>query len=184
MADISATPSPQVRDGTHFDEIKNVQLSTTQPHAPTTSKSGADAALNLLQETSGLQRPVDAETSKRLLRKIDLRIMPLICIVYFLQYIDKTAISYASVTGIIQDTGLHGNQFNWVASIFFFGCVPSAFTNNKSLTLLSAVANWPLNSQPFVSSSSFRSPSTWPSTSPSGVPFSLPSQPASRILRC
>lgn len=82
---------------------------------------GADAALHLLKETGGLRQPVDPEASKRLLRKIDLHIMPLICIVYFLQYIDKTAISYASVTGIIQDTGLHGNQFNWVASIFFFG---------------------------------------------------------------
>ncbi|KAF1358274.1 MFS general substrate transporter [Lizonia empirigonia] len=69
----------------------------------------------------GARGSVDPKASKRLLRKIDLHIMPLICIVYFLQYIEKTALSYASVTGIIESTELHGNQFNWVASIFFFG---------------------------------------------------------------
>ncbi|KAF5510325.1 putative transporter [Colletotrichum siamense] len=83
--------------------------------------SGADAALELLNETGPLGHAVDPELNRRLKRRIDTHIMPLICIVYFLQYIDKTAISYASVTGIQQDTGLHGNQFNWVASIFFFG---------------------------------------------------------------
>ena len=88
------------------------------------NQKGADAALNLVTEAGGVRQEVDAETNKRLLRKIDLHIMPLICIVYFLQYIDKTAISYASVTGILESTHLHGNQFNWVASIFFFGYAP------------------------------------------------------------
>lgn len=123
MADTPTTPSQQVPDGGPLDENKEVQISTSQPQAPISAKAGADAALHLLKETGGVRRPVDAETNKRILRKIDLHIMPLICIVYFLQYIDKTSISYASVTGIIQDTNLHGNQFNWVASIFFFGYV-------------------------------------------------------------
>ena len=85
MADPSATPPQQVRDGAPLDESKEVQISTSQPHASTTNKAGADAALHLLKESGGVRRPVDAETNKRLLRKIDLHIMPLICIVYFLQ---------------------------------------------------------------------------------------------------
>ena len=71
--------------------------------------SSADAALELIAGTGSLA--VDAETNKRLLRKIDLHILPLICIIYFLQYIDKTAISYASVTGLRESANLHGNQF-------------------------------------------------------------------------
>ncbi|KAF7554993.1 hypothetical protein G7Z17_g2530 [Cylindrodendrum hubeiense] len=88
---------------------------------PNEPKIDGDAALQLLNETGGLTTPLDPERGRRLIRRIDAHIMPLICIVYFLQYIDKTAISYASVTGIIQSTGLKGNEFNWVASIFFFG---------------------------------------------------------------
>lgn len=87
----------------------------------TSSRAGADAALELLRETEGLRQPFDPERNRRLIRRIDTHIMPLICIVYFLQYIDKTAVSYASVTGLIQSTGLVGNEFNWVASIIFFG---------------------------------------------------------------
>ncbi|KAH8647966.1 major facilitator superfamily domain-containing protein [Xylariales sp. PMI_506] len=89
--------------------------------AVTESQSGADEALKMLQETGGLAQPWDPQRNRRLLRHIDLRIMPLICTVYFLQYIDKSAVSYASVTGMIDSTGLVGNQYNRVASIFFFG---------------------------------------------------------------
>lgn len=121
MADPSPSPSLSISNNIVSEEAKQAEAVTTQPDASAKAAHGADAALRLLEETGGLRQPVDPEASKKLLRKIDLHIMPLICIVYFLQYIDKTAISYASVTGIIQDTGLHGNQFNWVASIFFFG---------------------------------------------------------------
>ena len=121
MAASPASRSPSITNDIVSEEAKHVRAVATQSNGPVEVAQGADAALHLLKKTGGLRQPVDPEASKRLLRKIDLHIMPLICIVYFLQYIDKTAISYASVTGIIQDTGLHGNQFNWVASIFFFG---------------------------------------------------------------
>ncbi|KAF9741169.1 hypothetical protein PMIN02_002376 [Paraphaeosphaeria minitans] len=98
-------------------------------------QKGADAAVNLIREAGAVRQEIDAETNKRLLRKIDLHVMPLICIVYFLQYIDKTAISYASVTGILERTHLHGNQFNWVASIFFFGQLAFEFPTIRLIQL-------------------------------------------------
>ena len=127
MADAS---SPSATEG----KQAQTTASAAHPNDPVGSPHGADAALQLLKTTGGLRQPVDPEASKRLLRKIDLHIMPLICIVYFLQYIDKTAISYASVTGIIESTGLHGNQFNWVASIFFFGYVASSLVRSWEIS--------------------------------------------------
>ncbi|KAI0130421.1 major facilitator superfamily domain-containing protein [Xylariales sp. AK1849] len=104
---------------------KDTGLPTTgrssDPSKTPNLKYSADAALELFNETGGLSQTLDPERNRRLLRRIDTHILPLICIVYFLQYIDKTAVSYASVTGLVQSTGLVGNQFNWVASIFFFG---------------------------------------------------------------
>ncbi|KAF3037595.1 hypothetical protein E8E11_006139 [Didymella keratinophila] len=135
MATPSAAQSPFISNDIASEEAKQAQAVTTQPDGPVKAAHGADAALHLLKETGGLRQPVDPAASKRLLRKIDLHIMPLICIVYFLQYIDKTAISYASVTGIIQDTGLHGNQFNWVASIFFFGQLAFEFPTIRLIQL-------------------------------------------------
>lgn len=46
-----------------------------------TFKSGADAALELLKETGGVHQVVDPEVHRRLVRRIDWHIMPLICIV-------------------------------------------------------------------------------------------------------
>ncbi|PSN59379.1 MFS transporter [Corynespora cassiicola Philippines] len=121
----------------HGDVAQNRKSDTavTYHSDPSKPKSGADAALNLLKAGGGNRIPIDAETNRRLLRKIDLHIMPLICIVYFLQYIDKTAISYASVTGILESTNLHGNQFNWVASIFFFGQLAFEFPTIRLIQL-------------------------------------------------
>ncbi|KAK9425658.1 putative Major facilitator superfamily domain-containing protein [Seiridium unicorne] len=109
-------PGPSVTD----PRKESKEHTSSSPKTAQTA-TGVDAALELLRETGGLSQPLDPERNKRLLRRIDAHIMPLICIVYFLQYIDKTAVSYASVTGLPQSIGLIGNQFNWVASIFFFG---------------------------------------------------------------
>ncbi|KAH9206950.1 putative MFS allantoate transporter [Leptodontidium sp. 2 PMI_412] len=97
------------------------------------SQSNADGAMQML-EGGGLG-PVDPEKSKRLLRKVDLYIMPLICIVYFLQYIDKISISYASVMGLRNDTHLTKDDFNWVASIFFFGQLAFEFPTIRLIQL-------------------------------------------------
>lgn len=94
---------------------------TVQTH--NTNDVKADGALELLAAASdaGSGVNVSSPEAKRLVRKIDLYIMPLICIVYFNSYLDKIAISYGSVMGLRQSAHLHGNQFNWVSSIFFFG---------------------------------------------------------------
>ncbi|KFG86425.1 MFS allantoate transporter [Metarhizium anisopliae] len=108
----------------------------TSPKASYNKSSGVDAALELVNKTRDLSTaPLDPAQEKRLVRRIDCHIMPLICVVYFLQYIDKTSISYASVTGIQEATGLVGNQFNWVASIFFFGQLAFEFPTIRLIQL-------------------------------------------------
>lgn len=63
-----------------------------------------DAALNILLETGDLKQPSDPQRRRRLIRRIDIHVMPLICLVYFLQYIDKTAISYARLVALFSQT--------------------------------------------------------------------------------
>ncbi|CAM1508955.1 Fc.00g026940.m01.CDS01 [Cosmosporella sp. VM-42] len=55
----------------------------------------------------------------RILRRIDLALLPLMLAVYFLQALDKATLSYASIFGLIDDTGLEGNQYSWLGSIVF-----------------------------------------------------------------
>lgn len=58
--------------------------------------------------------PID---DARILRRIDLALLPLMLTVYFLQALDKATLSYASIFGLIDDTNLVGDQFSWLGSI-------------------------------------------------------------------
>lgn len=59
------------------------------------------------------------ENNTHVLRKIDLRLLPLLLGIYFLQQLDKTTLSYASVFGLIEKANLHGQQYSWLGSVVY-----------------------------------------------------------------
>ncbi|KAL6406679.1 hypothetical protein AUP68_09480 [Ilyonectria robusta] len=62
---------------------------------------------------------VTAEDDARVLHRVDSVVLPLMLAVYFLQGLDKATIAYASIFGLIEDTGLKGDQFSWLGSIVY-----------------------------------------------------------------
>lgn len=79
-------------------------------------QAAKDKALNLLN-----QHHVDfdphSDEAKRVLRKIDLHIMPIIWFMYLLQLMDKNSLSFANIMGIRVDAHLTGSQYSWLGSI-------------------------------------------------------------------
>lgn len=73
----------------------------------------------------------DEALNKRLTRKVDWLLLPLLCGTFFLQYIDKQAISYSAVFDLFKTTGITGGQYSWLGSIFYFAYLfsewPSAY---------------------------------------------------------
>ena len=65
--------------------------------------------------------PYTKALAKRVLRKIDLRILVIMFITYNLNFMDKTILSSAAVFGLEEDNHLNGKQYSWVGSIFYFG---------------------------------------------------------------
>ena len=63
----------------------------------------------------------DPAQLKRLVRKIDLTIAPLLAAVYFLQFLDKTTLSYTAVMGIRTDTHLKGQDYSDLSMLFYVG---------------------------------------------------------------
>ncbi|KAF6803233.1 MFS transporter [Colletotrichum sojae] len=61
----------------------------------------------------------DREKNRRLVRKIDLVVLPLLAGTYVLQYIDKQALSYAAVFDLFTSTSVTQTQYSWFASIFY-----------------------------------------------------------------
>ncbi|KAH8802974.1 hypothetical protein F5884DRAFT_861317 [Xylogone sp. PMI_703] len=54
----------------------------------------------------------DPEKLKRLIWKIDSTIIPLLAVVFFLQFLDKTTLSYAAIMGIRTDVHLVGQDYS------------------------------------------------------------------------
>ncbi|RFU34509.1 hypothetical protein B7463_g1801, partial [Scytalidium lignicola] len=56
---------------------------------------------------------------KKLVRKIDWLVMPILFGIYVLQYIDKSLINYANVMGLTKDTGMTAADFSYLATFFY-----------------------------------------------------------------
>ncbi|RFU24668.1 hypothetical protein B7463_g11672, partial [Scytalidium lignicola] len=64
---------------------------------------------------------------KKLIRKIDFTIAPLLASVYFLQFLDKTTLSYTAVMGIRTDTNLVGQDYSNLSMLFYIGFLVAEF---------------------------------------------------------
>lgn len=56
-----------------------------------------------------------------LVRKLDMRIMPTLWAMYFMNYLDRNAIANARLNNLEKDLGLEGTQYNTCISILFVG---------------------------------------------------------------
>ncbi|KAL4780076.1 major facilitator superfamily domain-containing protein [Aspergillus varians] len=109
-----------------------------EPIDPSLEKHAHDAddAMKALDGLNGETIELDAETNRRLLRTIDWHIMPIMCVVYGMNYLDKTSLSYASVMGLQEDLGLHGNQYQWLGSLFYIGYIVWEYPTSRLLQWL------------------------------------------------
>ncbi|KAK8020440.1 MFS general substrate transporter [Apiospora arundinis] len=121
------------KTGSAPDPKPDVQSGTVLKHA---DKNDADEAYKVLVGHEGETIVITPEEEKKLLRKIDLNLMPLLCIVYGLNYLDKTTVSYASVMGLKTDINLVGQDYSWIGSMFYFGYLFWEYPTNRLLQRL------------------------------------------------
>ncbi|KAF1960865.1 allantoate permease-like protein [Byssothecium circinans] len=100
-------------------EVNEVHTIDNVQKLAATSK-GKDKAAELLSSSPRIV--VTEQENSRILHKIDIIILPILLSVYFLQSLDKTTLSYASVFGLIEDANLNPNsdQYSWLGSIVYF----------------------------------------------------------------
>lgn len=101
----------------HEDVSKDVDVNAETIEA-TGDNSARDRAGQLLKE-AGHTVEVSPAENKRILRKIDLAILPIILVTYVLQFLDKSTLSFASVFGLIEEANLVGDQYSWLGSIVY-----------------------------------------------------------------
>ncbi|OTB02238.1 hypothetical protein M426DRAFT_264727 [Hypoxylon sp. CI-4A] len=82
------------------------------------SSRDLDDAYELYQRQDATS--LDIQEANQVLRKIDWHILPLLMGTYLLQYLDKSTVNFASVFGLRDGTNLHGQDYSWTQSIFYF----------------------------------------------------------------
>ncbi|TCD67482.1 hypothetical protein EIP91_012343 [Steccherinum ochraceum] len=76
---------------------------------------------------------IDAAEAIRIRKKIDRHILPLMCILYWIQFMDKTTLGSAAILGIREATHLTTNQYNWLGTIFYLSYLVFEYPQNLAL---------------------------------------------------
>jgi MFS family permease len=100
--------------GENKDAITHIEQ--TPPNVPSQK---VDTAAKFLQTLQSGDASFTFEEEQAVLRRIDLRVLPLLLGAYFFQQLDKSSLSYVSIFGIQKDAGLVGKQYSWLGSILY-----------------------------------------------------------------
>ncbi|KAF5688642.1 allantoate permease [Fusarium circinatum] len=73
---------------------------------------------------------IDPILEKKVRRKLDRLIIPVLGVCYFFYYVDKTTLSYAAIFGLKDDLKLRGDEYSWLSSSFYFGWLIWAIPSN------------------------------------------------------
>lgn len=68
----------------------------------------------------GVHAEVDSHELKKIARKIDYRLLPMLTVLYILSFIDRSNIGNAKVAGMNDELKLTGDQYNMALTVFFF----------------------------------------------------------------
>ncbi|PFH54129.1 hypothetical protein AMATHDRAFT_38116 [Amanita thiersii Skay4041] len=106
---------------------------------PTLDAQDVDVAAQLAAGSG--DAPLDPVVATRLRRKIDLHLMPLMCLMYLMTFADKTTLGQSAVLGILNDAHLSRTQFNWLGTIFYLSYLGFEYPQNLALQHL-PVGKW------------------------------------------
>ncbi|KAF9065161.1 major facilitator superfamily domain-containing protein [Rhodocollybia butyracea] len=87
--------------------------------------------------TTVVEDPIPAEgtperflAERKLVRKLDSRVMPTIILIFIMNYIDRLAVTTARLKGLEQDLGLSDLQYNVILSILYVSYSPAQIPGN------------------------------------------------------
>jgi MFS family permease len=75
--------------------------------------------------------PTSVERSA--IRKVAVRLVPFVALMFFINYLDRTAIGFAGPTGMQEDLGLSAAQFGFASGVFFIGYILLEVPSNLAL---------------------------------------------------
>lgn len=101
------------------NDLENELSVVISPYGKEVIIKDVDIAMQMADEAKALY--ITPEEDRKLLWKIDLCMFPLMCLLYAVQFMDKVSTSSAAIMGLREDLHMHGTQYSWVGSAFYFG---------------------------------------------------------------
>ena len=78
--------------------------------------------------------PLSTQSVERsAIRKVAMRLVPFVALMFFINYLDRTAISFAGPNGMNEDLGLSAAQFGFASGVFFVGYILLEIPSNMAL---------------------------------------------------
>jgi MFS family permease len=71
--------------------------------------------------------------AKSAIRKVAIRLVPFVALMFFINYLDRTAIGFAAPNGMNQDLALSAAQFGFASGVFFIGYIILEVPSNLAL---------------------------------------------------
>lgn len=138
---VSQTPSPSA------ESLSSIEMSSVMEDdkkrgvvfdAPVSAKTevGQETSLEHVMYSDFASRSVQwkQEQEALLLKKIDWRLMPLLTLIYLLNYLDRANLAQARQGSLEKDLGMTGSDYNLATSIFFVGYLFMQLPSNLLIT--------------------------------------------------
>lgn len=98
-----------------------------------------DEKIEAINETAGTH--IDPIAEKKLLRKLDLRVLPPLFVLFLLAFLDRTNIGNAKIQGLTKDLNMVGPDYNIALFVFFIPYILLEVPSNLILKKL-APSTW------------------------------------------
>lgn len=109
------------------DKLGSVESASPKELQRTSSVCSDSKGNTVIEQEDGETYIIDAAAERRLVRKFDLRILPLLAVMYLFNALDKANLGNAKTAGLEKSLGMEGtNQYNIILSIFFVPYVLTA----------------------------------------------------------
>ncbi|KAG8933090.1 hypothetical protein FRC02_012458 [Tulasnella sp. 418] len=93
-----------------------------QQQLPRHSARGLDVAYELMKGQHD-DSPIPEKDAKRLRKKLDWHLLPLLFLLHGVQFMEKSSLSFCAVLGIIEDNKLSTKQFNDLGTAYYIGFI-------------------------------------------------------------
>lgn len=106
----SSGPEDVVAEKTTDVLEKNPSASAGSSNSSSRSPTASEPPSSSHETTTTIS--IDPVAERRLLRKTDLHVYPILFVIYMLSFLDRINISNARIQGLTEDLDMHDNDFN------------------------------------------------------------------------